>query len=48
MRIIDLHCYPNTKEWIACHREGLNALRGYLFERRLDFAIGARLQDVNL
>ncbi len=26
VRIIDLHCYPNTKEWIACQQPYVDAL----------------------
>src|SRR5262249_1496405 len=37
-----------VKEWIAGHSERLDALCGDRFERRLDFPIGARPQDVNL
>ena len=37
-----------VKEWIGGHGERLNALWSDRFERRLDFVIGARLQDVNL
>lgn len=29
MRIIDLHCYPNTKEWIACQKPYVDALAKY-------------------
>jgi len=29
MRIIDVHCYPNTKEWIACQRPYVEALAKY-------------------
>jgi predicted TIM-barrel fold metal-dependent hydrolase len=29
MRIIDLHCYPNTKEWIACQQPYVEALGKY-------------------
>ena len=29
MRIIDLHCYPNTAEWIACQRPYVDALAKY-------------------
>ncbi|MBV8477387.1 MAG: amidohydrolase [Acidobacteria bacterium] len=29
MRIIDVHCYPNTKEWIACQQPYVNALAQY-------------------
>ncbi len=29
MRIIDLHCYPNTKEWIACQQPYVDALAKY-------------------
>jgi predicted TIM-barrel fold metal-dependent hydrolase len=29
MRIIDLHCYPNTKEWIACQQPYADALAKY-------------------
>lgn len=29
MRIIDLHCYPNTKEWIACQQPYVEALAKY-------------------
>jgi predicted TIM-barrel fold metal-dependent hydrolase len=29
MRIIDVHCYPNTKEWIACQRPYVDALAKY-------------------
>jgi predicted TIM-barrel fold metal-dependent hydrolase len=29
MRIIDVHCYPNTEEWIACHRPYVDALAKY-------------------
>lgn len=29
MRIIDLHCYPNTKEWIACQQPYVDALAQY-------------------
>lgn len=29
MRIIDLHCYPNTEEWIACQRPYVDALAKY-------------------
>jgi uncharacterized protein len=29
MRIIDLHCYPNTKEWIACQQPYVDALARY-------------------
>src|SRR5262249_10221926 len=37
-----------VKEWIAGHSERLDALCSDPFERRLDFAIGARLQETNL
>ena len=29
MRIIDVHCYPNTKEWIDCQRPYVEALAKY-------------------
>ncbi len=29
MRIIDLHCYPNTSEWIACQQPYVDALSKY-------------------
>ncbi len=29
MRIIDLHCYPNTAEWIACQQPYVDALAQY-------------------
>ena len=29
MRIIDLHCYPNTQEWIACQQPFVDALAQY-------------------
>lgn len=29
MRIIDLHCYPNTQEWIACQQPYVDALAAY-------------------
>jgi predicted TIM-barrel fold metal-dependent hydrolase len=29
VRIIDLHCYPNTKEWIACQQPYVDALAEY-------------------
>ena len=29
MRIIDLHCYPNTKEWISCQQPYVDALARY-------------------
>jgi predicted TIM-barrel fold metal-dependent hydrolase len=29
MRIIDLHCYPNTKEWITCQGPYVDALATY-------------------
>lgn len=29
MRIIDVHCYPNTKEWIACQKPYVDALATY-------------------
>jgi predicted TIM-barrel fold metal-dependent hydrolase len=29
MRIIDLHCYPNTKEWISCQQPYVDALAKY-------------------
>lgn len=29
MRIIDLHCYPNTQEWIACQQPYVDALAQY-------------------
>ena len=29
MRIIDLHCYPNTREWIACQQPYVDALAQY-------------------
>jgi len=29
MRIIDLHCYPNTKEWSACQQPYVDALAKY-------------------
>jgi predicted TIM-barrel fold metal-dependent hydrolase len=29
MRIIDLHCYPNTREWIECQRPYVDALAKY-------------------
>ena len=29
MRIIDLHCYPNTAEWIACQQPYVDALANY-------------------
>ena len=29
MRIVDLHCYPNTKEWIACQQPYVDALAEY-------------------
>jgi len=29
MRIIDLHCYPNTQEWIACQQPYVDALAKY-------------------
>ncbi|HEX4542260.1 MAG TPA: amidohydrolase family protein [Candidatus Acidoferrum sp.] len=29
MRIIDVHCYPNTKEWIACQQPYVDALANY-------------------
>ncbi len=29
MRIIDLHCYPNTKEWISCQQPYVDALAAY-------------------
>ena len=35
MRIIDLHCYPNTKEWIACQQPYVDALAKY-WNRALD------------
>ncbi len=35
MRIIDLHCYPNTKPWIACQGPYVEALAEVL-EPRLD------------
>ena len=29
MRIIDVHCYPNTREWIACQQPYVDALAKY-------------------
>ena len=29
MRIIDLHTYPNTQEWIACQQPYVDALAQY-------------------
>jgi uncharacterized protein len=29
MRIIDLHCYPNTQEWISCQQPYVDALSAY-------------------
>lgn len=29
MRIVDLHCHPNTKEWLACQRPFADALAKY-------------------
>ena len=29
MRIIDVHCYPNTKEWLACQQPYVDALGKY-------------------
>lgn len=29
MRIIDVHCYPNTREWIACQKPYVDALAAY-------------------
>ena len=29
MRIVDLHCYPNTGEWIACQQPFVDALAAY-------------------
>ena len=29
MRIIDVHCYPNTREWIACQQPYVDALAAY-------------------
>ena len=29
MRIIDVHCYPNTQEWIECQRPYVDALAKY-------------------
>ena len=29
MRIIDVHCYPNTREWIACQQPYVDALATY-------------------
>jgi predicted TIM-barrel fold metal-dependent hydrolase len=29
MRIIDVHCYPNTQEWIACQQPYVDALAKY-------------------
>lgn len=29
MRTIDVHCYPNTKEWIACQQPYVDALAKY-------------------
>ena len=29
MRIVDVHCYPNTKEWIACQQPYVDALAAY-------------------
>ncbi|WP_397474894.1 amidohydrolase family protein [Pusillimonas sp.] len=29
MRIIDLHCYPNTQEWISCQQPYVDALAEY-------------------
>jgi uncharacterized protein len=29
MRIIDVHCYPNTQEWIACQQPYVDALATY-------------------
>jgi predicted TIM-barrel fold metal-dependent hydrolase len=29
MRIIDVHCYPNTKEWIVCQQPYVDALAAY-------------------
>ena len=29
MRIIDVHCYPNTKEWVACQQPYVDALSAY-------------------
>ncbi|MGH9684416.1 MAG: amidohydrolase family protein [Candidatus Acidiferrales bacterium] len=29
MKIIDIHCYPNTKEWIACQQPYVDALARY-------------------
>ena len=29
MRVIDLHCYPNTGEWIACQQPYVDALAKY-------------------
>ena len=29
VRIIDLHCYPGTKEWIACQGPYVEALAKY-------------------
>jgi len=29
VRIIDLHCYPGTKEWIACQGPYVDALAKY-------------------
>jgi hypothetical protein len=29
MRIIDVHCYPNTREWVACQQPYVDALAKY-------------------
>ena len=29
MRMIDVHCYPNTREWIACQQPYVDALAAY-------------------
>ena len=29
MRIIDLHCYPGTRDWIACQGPYVEALAKY-------------------
>ena len=29
MRVVDLHCYPNTREWIACQQPYVDALARY-------------------
>jgi predicted TIM-barrel fold metal-dependent hydrolase len=29
VRIVDLHCYPNTREWIACQQPFVDALAAY-------------------